>query len=383
LRLDANEQTKKYRRKKIKRKAMTITSGNTIKKLLILFLVFAGLFFARDFLIPLAIGGVLATLALPFCAWMERKRVPKGLAAFICLLVIVVIVTAIFFLLGWQISELTEDITLVKEKVKAWIESTQKYIYAHLGISVKSQWDILKNQQSSIPKMVQSVAGSLTGIFTASFLILIYMLFLLYYREHLKKFILRLFVSQQGEAKEVVVKAAHVSQQYLLGLAKMIACLWIMYSIGFSIAGVKNPFFYAFLCGLLEIVPYVGNITGTSITLIVSAVHGASVPMLVGITVTYATIQFIQGWVLEPLIVGPQVKINPLITIIALVIGQLLWGIPGIILAIPLTGMFKIACDHIEPLKPYGFLLGEAHTHKQEPDWIKKMKTWFKKKKRA
>jgi predicted PurR-regulated permease PerM len=56
---------------------------------------------------------------------------------------------------------------------------------------------------------------------------------------------------------------------------------------------------------------------------------------------------------------GPQVKINPLFTIIVLILGQLLWGIPGVILAIPLTAMFKIVCDHVESLKPYGFLIGE------------------------
>jgi predicted PurR-regulated permease PerM len=64
------------------------------------------------------------------------------------------------------------------------------------------------------------------------------------------------------------------------------------------------------------------------------------------------------------LMLGPQVKINPLFTIIALVLGELLWGIPGIILAIPLTAMLKIICDHIEPLKPYGFLIGEIELKK-------------------
>ena len=88
--------------------------------------------------------------------------------------------------------------------------------------------------------------------------------------------------------------------------------------------------------------------------------------------------QLIQGWVLEPLIVGPQVKINPLFTILALVLGEFVWGIPGIILAIPLTGMFKIICDHIEPLKPYGFLIGEIKTVKAELGFIKKVKSWFK-----
>jgi predicted PurR-regulated permease PerM len=158
--------------------------------------------------------------------------------------------------------------------------------------------------------------------------------------------------------EQVIYNATRVSQQYLLGLSKMIVLLWIMYSIGFSIIGVENAIFFAILCGLLEVVPYVGNITGTILTVTVAAIHGANPSLLGGIVITYGVVQLIQGWVLEPFILGPQVKINPLFTIVVLVIGQLLWGISGIILAIPLTAIFKIICDHIAALKPYGFLIG-------------------------
>jgi predicted PurR-regulated permease PerM len=176
--------------------------------------------------------------------------------------------------------------------------------------------------------------------------------------------------------EHVIYRVAHVSQQYLLGLSKMIFCLWVMYGIGFSVIGVKNALFFAILCGLLEIVPFIGNITGTIITVFVSMVQGAGLPMLVGIAAIYAVVQFIQGWVLEPLILGPQVKINPLFTIIALVVGGLVWGLPGIFLAIPLMAMFKIVCDHIEPLKPFGFLIGEVQ--KKKPNFVRKIKKWQK-----
>ena len=177
----------------------------------------------------------------------------------------------------------------------------------------------------------------------------------------------------------VVDSAANVSQQYLLGLTKMIVCLWIMYGIGFSIVGIKNALFFAVLCGLLDIVPYVGNITGTLITVIFSAAQGASVQMLGYLVLVYLLVQFIQTWFFEPLIVGSQVKINPLATIIALVVGELIWGIPGIILAIPLIAVFKIVCDHIESLKPYGFLIGEVETPKKEIPLKKKVRQWLKK----
>ena len=131
-----------------------------------------------------------------------------------------------------------------------------------------------------------------------------------------------------------------------------------MYAIAFNIIGIENAFFFAILCGLLEIVPYIGNITGTVLTVIFAAINGAQPITLGAIIISYGVIQLIQTWFFEPLIIGPQVKINPLFTIIALVIGELLWGIPGLILAIPITALIKIICDHISALKPYGFLIG-------------------------
>jgi predicted PurR-regulated permease PerM len=339
---------------------MTTTNSSIIKKLILLFLVFAGLYYAQDFLMPLCIGGILATLFLPFCNWMEKKRAPRWLASLVCLLIVLLALASLVALLSWKISELTNDIVLLKQKAIEVTDRIQAYLHEHLGISVERQSQILTDEQPSFSKLMQMMAGSLIFIFTNLILVLVYVFFLLYYRSHIKKFFLKISSpSQRSEMEQMLNSSAHVSQQYLLGLSKMIVCLWIMYGIGFSIIGVKSAIFFAVLCGILEIIPFIGNITGTLLTLVVTALHGASLPMLVAIVITYGVVQFIQGWFLEPLIVGPQVKINPLFTIIALVIGELVWGVPGIILAIPLTAIFKILCDHIEPLKPYGFLIGQ------------------------
>ncbi len=359
---------------------MTFTASSVLKKLLILFLVIAGLHYAKEFLIPLAIGGVLASLFLPFCRWMENKKVPRILAAFICVFILLLAIAGIGALLGWQISALLNDIGLIKQKLIEVASHVQQYFLDHFGVSVEDQAVLMKEQQSSIGGIVQSIAGSLSSIISGSILVLVYIMLLLYYRVHIKNFMLKLFPpSQQEEMGNVISSAAYVSQQYLVGLAKMIGCLWVMYSIGFAIVGVKNPIFFAVLCGLLEIVPFIGNITGTSLTVLVSSVNGATLPMIGGVVLTYGIVQLIQGWVLEPLILGPQVKINPLFTILALVLGQLIWGIPGIVLAIPLTAMFKIVCDYVEPLKPLGFLIGEIETENTESGFIKKIKSWFKK----
>lgn len=172
--------------------------------------------------------------------------------------------------------------------------------------------------------------------------------------------------SQKQNAQEVMHDVRRVSQKYLTGLALMIACLWVMYGIGFSIVGVQNAIFFAILCGLLEIVPFVGNLTGVALTSLMTLAQGGSTSMLLAIVVVYSIVQFTQSYILEPLIVGREISINPVFTIIGIVIGELVWGIPGMILALPLLGIFKIICDHIEPLKPYGFLIGEERPLKTQ-----------------
>jgi len=314
---------------------------------------------------PLCIGGILATLFLPLTHWLENKRWPKGLAVFVCLLIILLMVAILVTLLGWKISELVTDVGALKQKAMMGLSQLQTYIYSHFGISVEKQSQIMATEKPSYSNIMQLIAGSVVYIITNFILVLAFFCFLLYYRNHIKNFLIKLTVpTQRKEMGHLIFTASQVSQQYLVGLAKMIVCLWIMYGIAFSILGVKDAIFFAILCGVLEIVPFIGNLTGTTLTILIAALHGAKFSMLGGIVITYGVVQFIQGWLLEPVIVGPQVKINPLFTIIALVLGQLLWGIPGIFLAIPLMAIFKIICDHIEPLKPLGFLIGEVKSQK-------------------
>ncbi len=88
--------------------------------------------------------------------------------------------------------------------------------------------------------------------------------------------------------------------------------------------------------------------------------------MIIGILITYALVQFIQSYIIEPLVVGAEVNINPLITIMGIVLGELIWGIPGMILAVPFLGIIKIIGDNVQGLKPYGFVLGPEKEKKNK-----------------
>lgn len=329
---------------------------------MLLFFVVAGLIIAKDFLIPLFIGTIVATMFLPVCNWFEKHKMNRAFSVIISFIIIVIGLLLFISLLSWQISNIVKEVTQIKLKIFDFLIPIQKFVLEHFHISVIEQSTLLKEQQDNLFAFSTSIFGSILYICSSLFLTLVYVFLLLYYRAHLKSFILT--ISKNPNTSTIISKVTKVSQQYLIGLSKMIFLLWIMYGIGFSILGIHNAIFFAVLCGILEIVPFVGNITGTTITLFAALVQGSKLPILGGIVITYGSVQFIQGWFLEPLFLGPQVKLNPLFTIVSLIVGEIIWGIPGIVLAIPVMAMVKIVCDNIDELHAFGFLLGEVKIEK-------------------
>ena len=333
--------------------------------LLLGFLIVGALYYAKPFLVPLCFGGLLAMLFLPLNRWFESKKIPKSLSILFCILIFLGLITGIIWLISWQISDLASESTNVENKILKMISQAKDYIGTHFGISKKQQEKIITEQAEQNGAMLSNFGSSLTGFVVDFILMVVYIFLLMFYRSRIKTFILQLISSQQKKNTETIIHDIQkVSQQYITGLGMMIACLWIMYSIGFSIVGVKYAVLFAIICGLLEIIPFIGNLTGTLLAILMVIIQGGGAGMVLGVVITYLIVQFLQTYLLEPLVVGAEVNINPLFTIIILVVGELIWGIPGMVLAIPLLGIIKIICDHIPSLKPYGYLIGSDRKKK-------------------
>jgi predicted PurR-regulated permease PerM len=97
----------------------------------------------------------------------------------------------------------------------------------------------------------------------------------------------------------------------------------------------------------------------------------------VGVAGAFTVVQFLEGNFITPNIVGSKVSVNPLAAIIALILGGMLWGPAGMILSIPFTAILKVILDNIEPLEPFGFLLGEPPEpadHNPQGDFLQDIK---------
>ena len=178
--------------------------NRSIRLLVFFILVIVALYYARDFLIPVAFAGILSMLMLPISQKLEKKGWSRGLAVLICLLILISIAGLLVFVLSWQISDLTEDITNIQGQVKKFLAAVQTYINDHFGITPQQQSKIIEQQQPSGggASMGINVITFMGGFLADLILTLVYIFLFIYFRTHLKNFILKLV--PEGNKKKTI-----------------------------------------------------------------------------------------------------------------------------------------------------------------------------------
>ncbi|MDP4208205.1 MAG: AI-2E family transporter [Bacteroidota bacterium] len=210
------------------------------------------------------------------------------------------------------------------------------------------------------------------------FLIPVYVFMILFYQPLLLEFIHKLFgTNYQSHVSEIVTQTKTLIQRYLTGLA-IEALLVAILNIGALLAlGIDYAILLGIIGALLNVIPYIGGIVAVALPMMVALATKSTAWYAVYVLVSYYFIQLIDNNYIVPKIVASKVKINAFFSIIAVIAGNALWGIAGMFLSIPLLAIVKLIFDHIEPLKPWGYLLGDTmpSTLKIKPirlKWIKK-----------
>jgi predicted PurR-regulated permease PerM len=110
---------------------------------------------------------------------------------------------------------------------------------------------------------------------------------------------------------------------------------------------------------LLNMIPYIGNIVAMGLAMLVALVTGSTTDVI-WVVVLFTVVQFLDNNLIVPRIVASRVKLNALVSIVIVIAFGMLWGMPGMFLSIPITGIVKAICDRMERLEPLGYLLGDA-----------------------
>ncbi len=334
----------------------------------------------KEILIPLVFALLAAILLLPLTRWFELKlKLGRGAASFLSLLLFVACIVIIFYLVASQISNLSHDWPLFQNQLHTSLIDLQNWITTTFHYNLEKQKNYINNATSGALSSGSSVIGttllSVSSILLLVVLTLIYTFFLLLYRSVLLKFLIAL-VYWEGNAivYDVVSNIQVMIRKYILGLLLEMLIVAALCWISFGIFGIKYFILLGLITALFNIIPYVGIFTALLLSaLITFATTGASTHLLF-VVITIEVIHIIDSNILLPFIVGSKVSINALVTVIGVIAGGMMWGIPGMFLSVPVIAMTKIICDRVEPLKPWAILLGHEKQEKKVMKFPRKKK---------
>lgn len=345
---------------------------NITVKLFFLGLIITLLKVAQPVLLPLAVAILFSFLLMPISQKLESWKVPRGLAIIISLLVAVLLVAALIYFFYSQVLMFVNDWPELSKQLSAKIDKLFSFISERFNYSEVEQKNWLNERLQSAGSSAASYAlgiFSATGSFIASVALLpIFIFFLTYYRDKYKHFVELMANDEEkaGKALGIIKKITVVSQKYLKGLFLVIVILSILNSTGFLLLGLRHAVLFGVLLALLNIIPYIGILIGSIFPVMMALITEDQLGIALGVLGVTIFVQFLENNFITPNVVGSSVSINPFTAILGLTTSALVWGIVGMIIALPFIGMMKVAFDNIDPLKPWGYLMGEERNYKHD-----------------
>lgn len=340
-------------------------------------LLIAAVYLGKDVVLPILFSILLATLLLPVYNFFLRKKFPRPLAIVLPLTLSLVMVFSVVFFLSKQVIKFLDDLPTLSERVDELKLSAERWIDDQTNVTVKEQEKYLdqtvKNLKSNAPKMVGATFLTLTDIITYLVLIPIYTFLILFYKNTIKTFLMNVFKNgSANKVEDVLNESTSVAQHYIVGLSIETALVFGLNVVGFLILGIDYAIFLALLAAILNLIPYVGILSANVICMFITLVSSDTPTDAIWVGVILAVVQFIDNNFGMPMIVGNKVKINALVTIVGILIGGAVCGIPGMFLAIPALAVMKVISERVPDLKPWAILLSDEENDSKRKRQTKK-----------
>jgi len=347
------------------------------------------LIIGQNIIVPLIVSFFVAFLLMPLCKWLERKKFPTVLAAITSLLVASAGIVGIVMLFGSQVKRFTKDFDRIAERIAEIRESLPHQIQSRLA-EFKTE-DITQFFEENVGEIFQGLAGFVSS-FTFVIIVPIYIVLILIYRPLFKTFLIKVFdgkahtepsekqveesVENGGKRniRELIPRIKQIVQKYIQGMFYVICILFVLNSIALISLGIEHALLFAAFAAVLNIIPFVGPMVGSLLPIIFALLTKDSLFYPMAVLVAFIIIQTAESNLITPNIVGRNVSLNPLVSLLALFVGASIWGVVGMILFIPLIAILKEIFANIEGLEPYAYVLGVGGQEESEPNAVER---WF------
>jgi predicted PurR-regulated permease PerM len=184
---------------------------------------------------------------------------------------------------------------------------------------------------------------------------------ILFYR---KLLIETLFLIFPSEPKEFIIDILHLSitsyYNFIKGMLIVYVTVGSLNSIGLALIGIPNAVLFGFLVSIMTFIPYIGIVIASLLPITVAWLVYDSVWYPLGVIALFVFVQYLEANLIFPLAVSNRLKINALVALVVILLGGLLWGVPGMILFIPYAAILKLIADRTEKLKVLSVLLGDG-----------------------
>ena len=330
-----------------------------------LFALISMLFLAQRIIVPVIYATIIAIVLSPLVKFFIKIKINKIIAITITLVLAIGLTFSIVAFLCSQAGKLSSALPVLEDKFHFLLDQTAAWISDSFNISPDKTNLWIADMKSEIADSSGSAIGK-TLLYTGSVLIVlvlipVYVFMILYYQPLLLEFVHKLFRSKRhGELNEVLTAIKRIIQSYLIGILLEVFIIAALNSTSLLLIGIDYPVLLGVVGAILNIIPYIGGVLGVSLPFLLALATKPSLSYAFFVLIAYMVIQFIDNHYIVPKVVASKVKINALVSIVVVLAGSALWGIPGMLISIPLTAIIKVICDHIEPLKPWGFLLGDT-----------------------
>ena len=326
------------------------------------------LYFARGFLLPIAIAVLLNLLLSPVVRGLKRLRIPTAFGAALIVVAMLGLVGSAIYALAGPAEELVAKGPASLQKATARIRQLRRpmeQVNRTAEQVVRATQGRTEGQPTEVVVRGPTVGSRLLGAtrsFLTSALSIVMLLYFLLATGDLFTLKLVRVLPQFGDRKRAVsiINATEASVSKYLGTVALLnlgqgVVVWI----AMSTIGLPNAELWGALAGIAEFVPYVGALVMVAVLTVAGLATFDDLGRALMVPGAFLLINIVQANVVSPLVMGRRLALNPVAIFIGLAFWLWVWGLPGAFLAVPIIATLKIWCDHFEALGPLGEFLGK------------------------
>jgi predicted PurR-regulated permease PerM len=324
--------------------------------------IFYTMYFMRAMLLPLVLALLLSYLLVPVVRALARIKIRPFLGSAIVLAALIAAIVSGISLLsepasGW-IEKAPYSLQQLKQKLLPLKKPIEKVAQASGEIDklTATEEEQAKPQAVVVKRSALAEAFFTQGPeFVASAVVMLILLyFLLAYDGVFLAKIIRVTPRLDDKKRAVSMMRdveAHISR-YLLTITAINIGLGIAVGATVHFLGLRNPIMWGVMVALLNYVPYLGALTGIVCMTLGAVLSFDSLGYAMIFPASYLLLAILEGNFITPFILGKSLTLNPVLILVSLAFWGWMWGISGMILAVPILATFKIFCDHFEPMTP-------------------------------